>query len=419
MQLRSRLLSRNRSRYTMFLLLLVWMQDPASQQLADLIDQAHANHGTLAAYHHQAQALDQARVQARALDDPDLMVNLYAASVETRVGPQEASFNLSQKIPYPGLRDARAQLVDRRRHLIDANLAATKADLGRAIALAYFDIYFLQQKKRIDEENLRLITRLEELARARFRTGGGAYAVVIQAQTQLANAAEAINTSEARIQAALADLTSLLGVDEPPVLGEVDIHAPIPDLAGNRQPALAVMDAKVGVFTGQDLINQYDNKPNFKVGVTYIQTGDAINPALPDSGQDAIIASVGINLPIWRDRNRAKARQNLMERDATEARRAQLQRDLQSQAARHRVLLEDTRRQIRLYKNTLIPQALLTLESATQAFRTGAVPFSTLIEVQRDLLAYRQSLARARTDEAQHRVNLAWLGTTKQAEVTP
>ncbi len=399
----------------MFLLLLFWFQESGTP-LDELLRLAFEHNRELKAFEYRIDAKAFSARHLSGWDDPTLNFNFYAEEVETRVGPQRYSLAMQQNLPYPGLNRAKSAWVSGQAEVLREEQRLEKAQLARRISHAYFNLYYLQKKREIDRENLNLMTTLEAATRSRFRTGDGSYAYVVQAQTQLANLTEQLHADGDALRAGELEISGLIGTEKPlrilPIRLEADVS--LPEAAGN-QPVLSALDARIQERRLLDSLQRFDFKPRFKLSLTYIQTGDALNPSLPGSGKDPIIAGFGINLPVRRDRYRARLAENRATIEAFEAERRQAERELNSAIEAERILLESDLRKISLYEGTIIPQATLAMESATKAFRIGEVAFSTVIEAQRDLLQFKLALERARADAWIHQVELIWLGAGEDA----
>ena len=89
-------------------------------QLAAYLERAQEANPELEAYRQHYAAAQQRIPQARALPDPTLQVTQFVESVQTRTGPQENIFMVSQKVPWFGVlkgrRDAAASSYLRLSH---------------------------------------------------------------------------------------------------------------------------------------------------------------------------------------------------------------------------------------------------------------------------------------------------------------
>lgn len=394
----------------MFFLLIFWFQESGTP-LEELLRLAFEGNHELKAYDHHVNAKNLSARYLAGWEDPSLSLRYYAEEVETRVGPQRYSLALQQNLPYPGLNRAKSALAYGQADILREEQRLKKARLARRISHAYFNLYYLQKKREIDRQNLHLMTTLEAATRSRFRTGDGSYAHVVQAQTQLANLTERLHTDQDALRAGEIEISALAGADKPLRILPIRLQAGAPPPAPvGQQPMLSVLDARIEERHMLDRLQRFDFKPQFKLSLTYIQTGDALNPLLPDSRKDPLIAGVGINLPVWKKKYRARLAQNRATVEAFEAEKQQAERELSAATEAERIRLESVMRKIALYEGTVIPQAALAMESAARAFRTGEVTFPTVIEAQRDLLQFKLTLERARADAFIHQAELIWLG---------
>jgi outer membrane protein TolC len=116
-----------------------------------------------------------------------------------------------------------------------------------------------------------------------------------------------------------------------------------------------------------------------------------MSPPPPDSGQDPWGFTVGFNIPIWRQKYRARVREALAREDAAEGNLRQARFDLLSQLEYSVYELDDATRQTGLYKETLIPRGQQALEVTEVSYESGNATFSDLIDAQRELLAFERA----------------------------
>ena len=142
-----------------------------------------------------------------------------------------------------------------------------------------------------------------------------------------------------------------------------------------------------------------DRAPSLLAGLDWIVTGKAPT-ALGQSGQDAVIVTAGLSVPLW-GRNyrdamgaaRAEGAAHLADRDA-----ALYAADAQLEAAMSAV--RDAQRRIDLYRNTLIPQAETTFQSVLGGYQSGRSTVASALLAQKDLLELQLELAVSRAHHA-------------------
>jgi outer membrane protein TolC len=155
--------------------------------------------------------------------------------------------------------------------------------------------------------------------------------------------------------------------------------------------------------------------PDISLGVDYVDTDDALNPDIADSGKDPVMAMVSINLPIWHGKYRAAEREAHLRKAAVEADRDDTEKRLGADLELTLYYYRDAKRKMDLYGDTLVPKAEQSLSVAQQGFEAGKTSFISLIDAQRLLLEFQLAESRAQADRGQR---LAEIEMTVNREIT-
>ena len=368
-----------------------------------------------AAYNQWMGAEENIRVQ-KALPDPLLTYGYYLESVETRVGPQEQSFGISQRVPAFGKRSVMKAIATDVAHAAEQNYQREKLILDQSIANAYAELYYLKRSIAITQDRIRLLRNLEEVARTRYKAGAP-MGPTLQAQIELGRLEDQLNSLNDQIKPREAALNALLNqpADTALSLDERLPYRTVPDDQtnlvkdlGQTSPELKELTARLEQGGNQLKLARRDRLPDVTLGVMYIDTGDAAMP-VSDSGKNPVIGTIGINLPIWIGKNqsriRAAAHQQMAAQLLLENRTQTLEADLQQALFR----LRDADRKISLYKASLIPKAVQSLEVNRQAYEAGSMEFINLIDSERMLLEFELAHERALADHLIARAELSRL----------
>ena len=105
----------------------------------------------------------------------------------------------------------------------------------------------------------------------------------------------------------------------------------------------------------------------------------------------------GMTLPIWRDKIAAEIAQAQANELAAKSRLKAAQIDLAVNFAEKSFAYRETRRNLALITDKLIPQADQSLAAIQAGYRAGTTDFSNLTEVERTLLDLKLEAAEART----------------------
>lgn len=353
--------------------------------------------------------------QAAAPPDPRITFGVFIEEIETRTGPQEARFGVTQTIPWPGRLADRTDAASRGAMVQWRRFESARLALRERVLAELHELRYLDRAIAVTDENIALLRQFEEVVRARYRVGAGQHAEVIRVQVELGlledrarRLAQLRPALVAGVNAALnrppaTPIPAAPGFDDEPVTLDPDA---IVARAVERNPGLLALDEEREMQSRLADAARKEGYPDLTVGLEYIFTGEAVNPATPGSGDDPVLLTFSINLPIWRARVDAGVREAVARRLAVSHERADESNRIA--AAVHRAWFDhtDAERRVRLYEETLIPKADESLRASLAAFRAGDASFLDLLETERTLLEFALAVERARADRGIARARL-------------
>lgn len=345
-----------------------------------------------AAFHRWEAAVHRV-ARARTLPEPTVSFGAFVRSVETRVGPQQARISVQQAFPWPTklTRGGEAASTDAR--AAESMLEAVSLGVAERVALAYWTLWELRASHALHEEHLTLLDALSEAVSARLAVGGASLADLQQVDLSRARLADALVTTGERERIAGAALRAALGdrsVPDPLPTTSEPVLAALPE--DDLRPAVLGHPALQALGLGADAADARaraagaNRLPGFTVGGDWIVVGPegAHDPA--DSGKDAVMATVGLRIPLWQG---TYAHEVAAERTHAEAVR-QDQRAREDRALadleRARVEIRDSGRRVRVLTSTLIPQAEAAHASVLGTYTVGQSSVTQTLASQRDLL---------------------------------
>jgi len=363
--------------------------------LDDLVAAAVRDNPGLQALRAEVDAAREREPLARALPDPRVGVMVGVQHVETRVGPQEGRVTVEQMFPGPGKRPAR---VDEARSDVaraEAQYEAARAALEARVAEAYFDLYRRERAVEITRDSRDLVVYLEQVVRTAYESGSATYADLMRIQLEigrLENELRSLVDGLAPLRAALNARLHREPDAALPVPVAPEVAAPLlPDgvlreRARANAPAIRVAEANVASVERSVASADLARRPDWSLTLDWIPTGPAMNPDTPGSGDDAWMLGVMMDIPIRSSRYGALAREARARRDrAAREREAELD-DVDRQLARILFEIRNAEREVRLYRDTLLPKARQTLDASDVGFRAGTVTVLELVDAQRGLL---------------------------------
>jgi outer membrane protein TolC len=345
--------------------------------------------------------------RAEALPDPSLGLTQFIEPVETRVGPQRRILSLSQALPWFGTLSLRGDVERRESEARAAELAAVELDVLAETTAAYYEIARLEAAIDVTRRHLALLEQWEHAAQARYATGTGGYADLIKAQVELGVLGDRLVELQDRRGPLAAALNALADrpLDAPASAVLPDSLAPpvVDDAAlaaalRTQNPRLLAWDHRTERFAAAERLARKAGLPGFRLSLNYIQTDPARTAGVPDSGQDAVSASLAVNLPLWRGGVAAGVREAAEQGHAAAASRREAENVLGAELQSDLFALRDAARKARLYGATLAPKARQSLEAVRAAYTAGDARFLDLIDAERLLLELELSTARALAD---------------------
>jgi outer membrane protein TolC len=283
---------------------------------------------------------------------------------------------------------------------------AVELSITRRVVSTLYALHELDATIEITRESLELLSSFEDSVRARYRVGAGSHPDLVRTQVELGLLEDRIASLEASRPVLVARLNALLNREhDAPVAHITDLPVPSVDAsleqlvshANSTNPSLIALGERVLAAQSRTDAARYAGKPELTVGIETILTDDAINPSIPESGDDPLLLSFSINLPIWREKYDAQVRESIAERLALTRELEATRNDLSARLAQVHFEYSDAQRRAGLYEDTLIPKASEAIQSTLASFRTGSGSLTDLLDAQRTLLEFELNALRANT----------------------
>jgi cobalt-zinc-cadmium efflux system outer membrane protein len=372
--------------------------------LDDLVKEAIENNPELRAARSQAEASWKKVGQATAWEAPQIGVEFFNTPITSFPNPlkngMETDYFIQQMFPFPGKLSAAGSSAENNAKMNDESYSALEKKIISDVKSAYYELYFVQEKIKINAENQDLMRQFVQIALKQYQVGTGQHHEVLRAQVELSTLVNDGITLQKEKKAAEAMLNTLLSRQTDAPLGyvpEPDVSLPpltfpkLSDLAVKSRPELRAMDYAVEMNRDELRLSKKEYFPDFMVRVMYKDMANTKN--------DFWSAMAGINIPLafWsRGRYTSKVEENEINVKKAEEEVTNMKNMVLFEVQDALVKVQTNQSLILLYKNTVIPQARQTLESTIIAYQTGRSMFLWLIDIYRTLfnaeLSYHQAV---------------------------
>lgn len=367
-----------------------------AETLDELLATADQHNPAITAARLQRDAARQRSTLAGALPDPRLTYGLYLQEIETKTGPQKQRAGLSQTFPLFGKRALTELAATHSADALNARVRAARATVFFDLKKIWFNAFYLHRAIETAQTRKTLFQTLEQTVERTIKDGGDARDL-LDLRITLTRIDDSLRTLESQEPALRANLNALLDRQEPtPLTFPESLPEPPPFNAANlhaafrqKNPAIEEQHAQLARRKAQEKLARRTALPAITLGADWIQT---------DGGDDPLIASIALHLPVWVSKNRAERLNAEFEAAAQES---LLHNQINTLHARLTTLLasynDDIRRKT-FYENQLIPDAEQHFELTRTAYELGEADLRELTASEERLLDLRLARERSRAD---------------------
>jgi outer membrane protein, heavy metal efflux system len=373
-------------------------QQPAARfTVSDAVAEALRTHPDVVAAQRRYHAALQRPVQERSLPDPMVSAG-YASAGNPLPGAgfgQEPNANIgvmvSQEIPYPGKRSARAAVAARDADAEFQQIEAARLTVASRVKQSYYALAYARAAASVLERNRELLSTLVKVSEQRYAVGQAAQQDVIKAQTQLSllelQQRRLLQTARSRE----GDLNALLSRPAGTIVGATDeLHVPAftdsLDTLVSRAAANAPMLKRDQVMIDRSRlaadVARLDYKPDFRLSGGYAYAGAM--PAMYEFRVDVAV-------PLQRKKRAAAVTEQLLLAEAAQQTFESTRLGIQGRLQEDFEMASTAAALAVLYRDTVLPQARLALESSLTSYQTGSIDFLSVLSNFSMVLEYEMT----------------------------
>jgi cobalt-zinc-cadmium efflux system outer membrane protein len=365
-------------------------EPPGALTLEEALELALNANSDLSAVRHELQAVEAGVLQAGALPNPSLGLEVQ----DTRRATRETTIQLSQPIELGGKRALRIRAAESSRGAAAADLRARQAEVRAAVITAFFDVLAAQERLRLAQESAELAQRAASVASR--RVVAGKVSPVEETRARVAETAVRLELLQARSElvSARRQLAATWGNLAPRFTeadGKLDLLPVLPDmasLAARLTDAPALSRARIEIDRRQAMSRvEYSRRmPDMTVSVGVKRDEEL--------GRNQAVLGVSIPLPLF-DQNRGNVLESLRRIDKARDELSSTEIRLGSELAQAAQQLEMARQEAESLRNEVLPGAQSAHDAAAKGFEFGKFGFLDVLDAQRTLVQARSQYLRA------------------------
>ena len=366
------------------------------------------NPAVKSAFHAWQEALKKTAA-TRGLPDPQVNFGYFMENIETAVGPQEWKIGFMQMIPWPGKLKVAGDIQSLKAEAARMKLQDTLWDVLYQVQTLYLDVYFLERRIAITQENLELVKQWEQVILTKFKAASASHPDLIKTQIEVLKLQDDLETLIEQRPALLAQFRAALNTDTiktvrvPKSLAASDRNLNKEDIRNvvitnnPKLSALQTMQAAAEKMVTRAKLNWL---PDFSVGVDYISTGNKWkdNQLVPESGKDPLVVMGSVSLPLWGYKQAAQVRASQEKSLAQEASVQNMENTLEAAFEKAWFTYENAERKWKLYQDQLLPKSLESLRATEKAYIGDQIELLSLVDAQRRYLDFTLASEKAKVD---------------------
>jgi cobalt-zinc-cadmium efflux system outer membrane protein len=354
--------------------------------LKDLTAEALKNNREILVAQKRYEAARQRPRQAGALPDP-MFSGGYTSNGNPLPGAglgtnptSNIGFSVTQSIPYPGKRPLRENIASKEADAYFEQYQLTQLNVLARLKQAFFRLQHSYAAHEVLDRNREVLRELLRVTEARYSVGKAAQQDIFKMQTQLSMIEAKVLQLEQEHESGEADILSLLDREPGTALarpGEPhvgDLPVTLEELYSHAMNNAPLLRREQKLIERAELsvnLAHKDYHPDYAI------TGGYYNQA---SMAPMYTFRVDINVPLWVSR---KQRPALTEQvDNLSAARHNYEatgQTIHAQIRQEYTLARTSLELMKLYRDTILPQAKLAIESSLASYETGAVDFLSVL----------------------------------------
>lgn len=390
-----------------------WSEETIVENLDTLINEALKNNPQIQVAYNNWQAAEYKIKEVKSLPDPKASYAYFGQNAETRVGPQEHKYGISQKVPFPGKLKNKGRAQKKRTDILAEKYEGIKREVIKNLKFAYCDIFWVDKATQITEEEKAILEGLEKVAQRRYESNLTPQQDVIKVQVDLSKLIDKLFLLQQNRRSLAAKMNSILNRPKGQELGSVSVEPEdfqygldqLHKIAKGASQKLQAASLDIERAKYEKSLAKLNYFPDFTFGFDYIQVGGGTSTR-PNDGEDAWMGKIMVNVPIWFGKLQAQLEEKEAKLTASKKNYENLENSVVFEIEDLYFKITTYKDIISLYRTALLPQTEQSFQAAKTAYETGSVDFLNWLDAERVLLQTRLAYYKAIVD---YQKSLAYL----------
>jgi len=361
-----------------------WMK---AQDLQAFIHEAEVNNPQIQAFELRYNISQEKVSELNTLPNTTVSAGYFVSEPETRTGAQRARFSVSQMLPWFGTITARQNYAASMANVDYVEIAIAKRKLALAVAKSYYQLYAIDAKQKVLEQNIDLLESYERMALTSVEVGKASAVDVLKLQIRQNDMEQQREVLEQVYMAEKSNFNNLLNRKETISIDVVtELTIPLEDHLYSSDglelnPEILKYDEMFESIIQSELLNKKDGAPNIGFGLDYIPVQERPDMSFDDNGKDIVMPMLTFSIPIFNNRIKSVSKQNKMRLKETELQKNERINWLQTTLAKAEAGRNEARIKYNTQKVNLV-QAGNAEEILMKNYETGTINFNDVLDIQ-------------------------------------
>ena len=346
------------------------------------------------------------------LPNTEFAAGYFVSEPETRTGPQQAKFSVKQMFPWFGTISARQNYAGALAEEDNIEVGIALRKLRLSVSKSYFQLYEIQEKIKVIQENIELLKVYEELALNGVEVGKASAVDVLQLQMRQNKLRDQQVTLESQLNAGKVAFNRLLNRENNDSVELVDtLELPSEEINISEikvHPELSKFDESLESIDFAEAINQKESAPQFGLGVDYINVGTRTDMAIPDNGKDIVMPMVSLSIPIFNNKYSSVSAQNDLRKKQISANKSQRLNELESSLSNAIEMRNSARNSVEIQIRN-IGLTKNAEDILMRSYESESLDFRDVLDIQEMQLDYQMRLAEALSNYFQQTAMIQYL----------
>jgi len=340
--------------------------------------------------------------QSGVLPDPQVSFGYFISPIETRVGPQNMKFSLSQMFPWFGtLNKEKSVAAEMAKARFEAFEDAKKS-LNLEVSKQYYELVNLQMIGDLMKEHVILLETLKALATQRFENNHGTLVDAIKVGIEINTVNNSIQLNDDFLASYKRNFNLTIGraQDEEIDISQDETLTPQLVASGTsvtQHPSLKSLNHQMSSYEERIELTRLQAKPNFGVGFDYLVVSERSNVDIPDNGQNAFMPTVNMSLPIFGKKYKAASKEAELLKQVRQNEYDTQELSLLTSYENQLYQLNKARMDLELYEKQ-VGETQNAIDLLMTAYTSNQANFEDLIEMQAQQLNFQKAWQNAFRD---------------------